>query len=137
MDALQIGRFFAQVEIADPADCWIWTGFRDRDGYGRFSAAGAHRVTYEMLIGPIPDGLTLDHLCRDRACVNPWHLEPVTSVENFLRAAAIRTKCSKGHEISEDNTRMSRLGRRGEPVRTCRTCERERQRRYARSKRSA
>lgn len=73
--------------------CWLWTGATS-EGYGRIQHDGmptpAHRVVYELLVGPVPDGLQLDHLCRVRACVNPSHLEPVTSAENTRRGAAHR-----------------------------------------------
>lgn len=71
-------------------DCWLWQGALDRDGYGRVTVDGrghpAHRVMYEVAVGPIPAGLTLDHLCRVPRCVNPSHLEPVTNAENARRA---------------------------------------------------
>lgn len=69
--------------------CWTWLGAIDRDGYGRVGKDGrclrVHRVAYESLIGAIPEGLVIDHLCRNRACANPLHLEPVTVRENFMR----------------------------------------------------
>jgi hypothetical protein len=108
------GRFVAQDEAArfwskvtkspNPDGCWTWTGARTTDGYGRFSITvepgryrhvKAHRWSYEHTIGPIPDGLTIDHhdqRCRNRACVNPDHLEPVTRTENIRRAAAHRRR---------------------------------------------
>jgi hypothetical protein len=86
-----------------PDGCWLWTGLKASGGYGRIKIDGTHqqvhRVAYEMHIGPIPDGLQLDHLCRNKACVNPDHLEPVTQRENILRSDnmaarwARRTEC--------------------------------------------
>ena len=82
-------RFWAKVEVGV---CWRWTAALDTYGYGSFWLAPsmrlAHRVAWEMLVGPIPEGLTLDHLCRNRACVNPDHLEPVPHGENVRRSPA-------------------------------------------------
>ena len=90
-------RFWAKVNQNGPVPahrpdlgpCWQWTAALDREGYGRFHWLGqnglAHRIAYEMLIGPMPAGLEPDHLCRNRACVNPLHIEPVTHRENTLR----------------------------------------------------
>jgi HNH endonuclease len=82
--------------------CWIWTG-ATTGGYGVVSANGrierAHRVSYELAYGKIPDGLHLDHLCRVRACIRPDHLEAVTQAENNRRAGEARTQCPAGHEL--------------------------------------
>lgn len=113
--------------------CWEWRGSL-RDGYGKINVAGsrggriatAHRVAYEMLIGPIPEGMQIDHLCRNRACVNPDHLEPVSAQENMARGAwARRNKCRKGHLLTGDNVRI-----RPDGARACRACDRISQARY-------
>lgn len=122
--------------------CWIWQGTCNRKGYatafppmllrtGLYSGAAVHRHTYEWFVGPIPEGLVIDHLCRVRSCVNPHHLEPVTQAENIrrgdwpamIRARRERTHCFHGHEFTVENTR-SKEGR----GRACRTCEREQRR---------
>lgn len=78
---------------AEPTGCWIWTGRLNRNGYGRAAIAGrepvAHRAVYEALVGPIPSRRVLDHLCRNRRCVNPSHLEPVTVATNTHRGTAV------------------------------------------------
>ena len=105
--------------------CWQWTGSIDRNGYGSFwfnkTMALAHRVSYELKVGPIPEGMQLDHLCRNRSCVNPAHLEPVTARENTHRSPitfANKTHCPKGHAYDEANTYV----RPSDGRRRCRTC---------------
>lgn len=121
-------RLFARVDKTET--CWLWTGPVNSYGYGRLAINGhqvmAHRLSYEFFVGPIPEGLTLDHLCRVRRCVRPEHLEPVTNAENVLRGESFvavnktKTHCPKGHVYDEANTRVYR-GRRH-----CRACDRER-----------
>lgn len=120
-------RFWSKV---DAADCWEWTGGKDPEGYGRFRLPSgwvrAHRWAWEHFVGPIPERLVLDHLCRNRGCVNPEHLEPVTVKVNVLRGTSFvsqnvaKTHCPKGHPYDEHNT-IHRNGRR-----VCRACERGR-----------
>jgi hypothetical protein len=107
------------------ADCWLWTARIAPDGYAFVSAWGrtmpAHRAAYLALVGPILEGLQIDHLCRVRHCVNPAHLEPVTPRENLLRsesANARKTHCPQGHPYDEANTAWKKNGRH------CRTCAR-------------
>lgn len=120
-------------KIAVQADgCWLWTGFVARNGYGRVRhgerIVRAHRHVYELLVGPIPDGLRLDHLCRVRHCVNPAHLEPVTHRENVLRGSspiaqkAQQTHCIHGHRLDGGNLYVHPT----DGTRKCRTCQRRR-----------
>lgn len=114
------------------APCWEWPGSKV-SGYGTINADGetqrAHRVVYEAVVGPIPDGLVLDHLCRNRCCVNPAHLEPVSFAENVLRGEsppainARKTACDNGHEFTPENTRIYK------GYRICRICARDTTRR--------
>lgn len=100
-------RFWPKVrKEPSPSGCWIWTGaIRRGDGYGEFHARQgmsrlAHRVAYEPLVGPVPDGLQIDHLCRVRRCVNRAHLEPVTHAENVRRGSAVGATHSRGERHS-------------------------------------
>lgn len=104
--------------------CWLWRGGLGASGYGKYKGRQAHRVIYEELVGPIPDGLQLDHLCRVLICVNPAHVEPVTDLENKRRRFALQTHCKRGHEFTEANTYT------GCGARQCRTCQRYAVRRY-------
>jgi hypothetical protein len=136
-DALTSGRIRSEVRlaglIADSSstqrECWPWAGQINHNGYGIFSSILAHRLVYERFVGPVPDGLELDHLCSNPPCVNPWHLEPVTHQENLLRgrgfaaANAAKTHCYRGHEYTPENTYLSAKGQR-----KCRACNRNRMR---------
>jgi hypothetical protein len=127
-------RFWEKVDgVADPEDCWEWTAYRNPNGYGQFSVGGrsggmrlAHRVAYELLVAPIPPGLVLDHLCRNPACVNPQHLEPVSQTENVRRGvggdvagarSSAKTHCPQGHPYDAENTYRTPKG-----SRDCRRC---------------
>lgn len=128
-----VDRFWEKVDKSD--ECWIWTASLDRHGYGQFKLSGkmlrAHRVAYELMVGVIPDGLVIDHLCRNRACVRPDHLEPVAPIENVRRGErANLTHCRNGHPYDEVNTYVGKQYRTGTIQRDCRICRRERDRRY-------
>ena len=116
--------------------CWDWVGAATRDGYCQFCVPRsgkkvrqvyAHRYVYELHNGAIPDGMELDHLCKNRSCVNPGHLEPVTHKQNMERGFhATKTHCKHGHELTDDNLV------RGLPNRRCLTCDRDRKSRWYR-----
>lgn len=118
-----LGKFLARANVVAETGCWPWQGRLMANGYGRLSNRLAHRVSYELLVGQIPEGLTLDHLCRNRRCVNPKHLDPVTHRVNILRGTgasarhARKTHCPYGHPFSGENLRIERSGQRA-----CRTC---------------
>jgi hypothetical protein len=116
--------------VVAPLDvCWVWTkSCNVKNGYGQVSVGrvmrGAHKVSYETFVGPVPRGLELDHLCRVRACIRPSHLEPVTRAENVRRAKRYITHCPQNHEYTQANTYWYH-----NTVRYCRACDRERKRR--------
>lgn len=140
-------RFWVKVDKNGPVPdhrpdlgpCWIWTGARIKNDYGQFYVGGkprtklAHRFSYEISLGPIPDGLSIDHLCRNHSCVNPLHLEPVTHAVNVQRGISgynvvehwVKAEtCKYGHPWTEENTlRMPKTGRR-----RCYTCYLDRSR---------
>lgn len=132
-------RFVSKLAFPD-CGCWIWTGTVVR-GYGQISIDGkgvrTHRFAYEALVGPIPEGLQLDHLCRTPLCGNPDHLEPVTAQVNTLRGNSIqaenaaKTHCKWGHPLSGENLLIL------PGHRYCRTCRRRVQAEFARNKRAA
>ena len=135
-------RLQSKIVTCRYSSCWLWTGSLNQKGYGNVRVgsrkdgsrrcAKAHRIVYEILIGPITPGLTLDHLCRIRHCVNPDHVDPVSHRVNILRGNgytarnARKTHCSKGHPFFGDNLYSDSNG-----FRHCRTCWREKHQRQA------
>lgn len=124
-------RFWMYTMDETKAECWEWIGAKSADGYGTLRIDGTTaympRFAYELLIGPVGVGLEPDHLCRNRGCVNPWHLEPVTHRENILRGEspqainARKTHCIRGHKFTPENTRRDNSG-----GRSCRACQKMR-----------
>lgn len=127
-------RFWIKVDKDGPipthnpqlGQCWMWLGAKKKYGHGIFSTQwkdnkgknqGAHRIAYNLLVGPVPDGLELDHLCRNPPCVNPAHLEPVTHAENMRRYQLSKTHCPHGHPYEGANLIVRPLG-----YRVCRIC---------------
>lgn len=120
-------RFWAKIDASGA--CWMWTASTNGVGYGQFwngsRLVKAHRWSYERFVGPIPDGLQLDHLCRNRACVDPAHLEPVTGRTNVLRGATVvaakakQSHCIRGHLLAGGNLYVEPGGRK----RKCKTCQ--------------
>lgn len=127
-------RIMSKVKVCPEKGCLLWTGSKDRKGYGRVSVDGkirrAHRVLYELCVGPIPKKYVLDHDCRVHACIHPDHVEPVTNRVNTLRGESFaakhakKTHCPRGHALSGDNVyeHPKRPG-----TRECLTCKRLRQ----------
>jgi hypothetical protein len=128
-------RFWSKVGEAPALSCWPWLASLNDSGYGQIMISGrphrAHRIAWELLRGEIPEGLVSDHLCRNRSCVNPWHLELVTNEENINRGMfhitrpPVKTHCKNGHLLEGETVRIDPQG-----WRRCRMCERNAHRRH-------
>lgn len=135
-------RFWVKVKHDVSTECWFWTAYKTKNGYGCFNYKGgkyyAHRAAYDALVGSLPDwkatGMVLDHLCRNRSCVNPKHLEVVTQKENLKRGNSgeatgkmqlAKTHCPLGHPYAGENLYVCPIGKR-----QCKTCRRIAQQRY-------
>ena len=128
-------RFWNKCTLDPASGCWLWTGGMNGTGYGRVKLNKRmqypHRVAYEAMVGAVPAGLQLDHLCRNRSCCNPAHLEAVTASENMKRARSVVkpvSRCIAGHEFVPENTYLTPDGRR------CKACHRRRERERSRRK---
>ena len=136
---LYLERIDARYTKPSEDECWVWTGYLRPDGYGKAHAGKidgkyklirTHRAMYELYVGQIPLNLTVDHLCRNRACGNPKHLRILTLSENCKdNGFATKTHCPQGHEYTYENTYYHKR-KNGWVQRHCRACDRERARRY-------
>lgn len=121
-------RFWSKV--AKTETCWLWTASLDGSGYGQFftrvegqrKSNRAHRLAYELVVGPIPEGLVLDHLCRNPKCVNPEHLEPVTDRENILRGTGLSARRARQVLCAEGRHRLDDFPRQASGQRSCLAC---------------
>ena len=141
-------RFWSKVHIPDLFSCWEWQAGRNSNSYGVFwvnrKLAYAHRIIYQLMIGSIPDNLTIDHLCRNKRCVNPSHIELVTIGENVRRNGgpsaqnAKKESCLRGHKFTSGNTIIKSYFNQAGDVRykrSCRTCKRQQDRKYDKKRR--
>jgi HNH endonuclease len=132
---ITVDKFWSLVQKNER--CWLWNGAMHNNGYGRVGQMYAHRYAYRLLVGDIPSGREIDHLCGNRRCVNPAHLEPVSHHENLLRGNSFsgvesrKTHCPAGHPYDLLNTYISKAG-----SRHCRTCHRNRAQQQSQARRA-
>jgi hypothetical protein len=133
----RFARFMSLVEVDAETNCWNWVGCKTKGGYGASALNGikmvAHRAMWRLLRGELPDGLDLDHLCRNRSCINPDHLEPVTRSENLKRGFEARG-CKNGHSYNDRDFDLVKRSD-GSVERRCKICHRERNRRAKHNRR--
>ena len=131
LDEKDLNRLFDKVNVGLPSECWEWQASTISGGYGQFRFEGkkyqAHRFMFSLINGGVDKTKVLDHLCRNRACVNPFHMEEVSNEENLLRGEinTNKTECKYGHPFDEENTYIRPDGNR-----QCRTCHKENSRKY-------
>jgi HNH endonuclease len=142
-----LDRFWSKVNRT-PEGCWTWLASFTGQGYGKFwtgrTLIGAHVLAWELVNRrEVPAGCELDHLCRNRGCLNPWHLEPVVPCENKRRGCSPaginsqKTHCLNGHEFTQENTSLINRKRDGRKIRRCKTCNRAWFRAYRKARREA
>lgn len=129
MNQTAIARFRSKVLIGDDGH-WHWTGSLRKNGYGQFRLSTekngyAHRAAYKLYVGPIPEGMTVDHTCELKSCVNPDHLQLLSWEDNHRKWAESVTHCQRGHEFTPENTIITSQGRRA-----CKTCWRANQKKW-------
>lgn len=134
----EVKKFSKKYNIV--GECWLWNMSLSKDGYGSYKGRGAHRASYEFSKGQIPEGLEIDHICRNRSCVNPKHLEAVTHEENIKRGVygdrswvrkihGDKTQCKRGHKYSGENLRIEKRTD-GGIARRCKECDKLKNKNY-------
>lgn len=136
-----VGQRITERVRVTSRECWEWQGAINSKGYGQLSINGTsksvHRVSYTLVNGPLAEGIEIDHLCRNRTCCNPRHLEAVTRLDHASRSIEARkTYCLRGHAYTPENTIVKKRGSGRGEIRNCRTCSRDAQRRIRETKKA-